>query len=265
MRVSALVLVSFLSASFVVHADEKKLFIPVSETKAQKLIEYNSPDVEVQKYYSSRYRIVKVRTKLLTSGAESFVINPFEDVALEVIPEEIDRSDSLGSIIWRGNYKHWSRISIDSTRNNGVRNEEERKNAIGRFTKMTFYIYPWDVNKESGEVNPTVSTKAGSMGGVNKPENNEKGVGKGLRKRAFQTVKGSFNVLGKGTFAVIPLKYTPKYHLVYELDPSKRYSGMGYDEKNMSPSDKERRRNEQEFMKNLPGADENKMVVEDVE
>ena len=255
-----------LSLSMAAKASDNRLFIPIDDIKAEKITSYNVPEISIQKYYSSRSRIVKVNTDLLISGAEEIVLNAFEDVELEVIPEEIDRTDSFGSIVWHGNQKYWSDITVHRDRGNGFSAEEERKEEIGKYTIMTFYLYPWDVNRESGEVNPSVNSTIGTFERVPSiGENEEKTGSSKINKRAFFTVDGSFNVLGKGAFSVKPLKHTPKYHLVYELDPRKSIGQGDVQGKELSLIKQERIKAQKDFMTNLPPPDNSRKVVEEIE
>lgn len=104
--------------------------------------------------------------------------------------------------------------------------EEERGNQsvaefISSFTGITFYIHSWDRDKKTGTVIRSNKKEMGSSRQINDvPDIAD------IRRQAFKSVSGRFaTIYPRKQFVLWPLKYTPKYHVIYEIDDSKLYTG----------------------------------------
>lgn len=237
---------------------EKELFKVVNDSKARKIFEYNRPYIDKKIYYAKRYKIVTVNEKLLMDGEPEFQISPFEDIKILVETENLDPPDDFGFIVWRGIQKNWQSMRLSGPNGEKIENGEE---TIRNFLGVTFYSHAWDVNEVSGEA---MHPAKNSYGGLSDSLDRSIKKNPNIHKKKFRTISGSFKVLGKGEFHVTPLKYTPKYHLVYELDRSGKAYNVDTPENQLRPETKMMLLKQQEYLRSLPEEDGSRTVVEDI-
>lgn len=232
-RFQCLIYLVFVSMSPYLFADSKELFKEVPSQKSQKLSEYNDLFLNKTLYFSTRHRIVKVNTALLTSSNKdgNFILNPFKDVSINVQTKRMTVSSPYHGA-WHGEIESDISLEDDISQltdyERGGFSAEEFKSF---FTNVTFYFHDWDVDLDTN----TASTSNQNKTGTTSPEPVEDVVPPKLKRKAFRTARGRFTEITTGqTFVIIPLKYTPKYHVIYEQDDSKIFT-TGNDVPNSEP------------------------------
>jgi hypothetical protein len=87
-----------------------------------------------------------------------------------------------------------------------------------------------------------------------------------LNKRAFYSVTADFQVFPNTRYRLLPLKYTPRYSVLFEVDPEKvvpiiRESPLDGDVVTRTPTDDVKLSDYESFIRNLP-PDRNVPIVE---
>ena len=215
-------------------AAPKQLFKEVNPNKALRLEEYNSAFLQEALYQSARHRIVKVDIKMLEKDKE-FLFQAFSDTEAVLFHGEAQQlsSNPADEEWWR-----WS----------------GKPSAFDVLPDVDLYIHNYDIDKETGVANPSAENKfkhsrhwTFDEGGVlvletltegefaiagpppETPEDIEyhKKLKK-LRKNAFRSTSSTQFYIptknGLRHYYLIPLKYTPKYSVIYEKDPEKHFA-----------------------------------------
>ncbi|MBN8429806.1 hypothetical protein JF535_02960 [Microbulbifer salipaludis] len=128
--------------------------------------------------------------------------------------------------------------------------------------QFDFHLQSWHANPNTGEATPS-----GKLPGkYNSLATHDL---KGLRRldqfnsEAFKSVRGRFFIFGGGSFVLMPLDYTPKYHLIYIRHPD-RYEGYDTPYNLLSDENKRRLREQKAFIDSLPPEDPEKTILEKI-
>jgi len=272
-----LVLATLLSASMSVTAHTKELFKEVNGAKLQKILTYNETNISEAAYFAKRYRIVEVNSDLLFSDDE-FTITPFEGVSITVRRDDAVDGSYLGTAQWHGIIVSPEHPSISEI---GVLDmDEQQAEAAGlgpaqlyrMFFGVELYTYSWDIDKRTGVAFPSVQREQRASAflmhnGVATKESLD------LEENAILSVSGRFNLqaLGFGEFRLESLQFTPKYHIIIELDSSKLFSydflpGNEKADDHSVYAEKQRKKVQEynEYVNSLPSV-QDKTIVGDVE
>ena len=240
----------------------ENLFQQVTPEEEARIYLYNQPSIDRQIYYTSRYRIVRVNTKLLETENTEFTINPFQDIQMDVITLNVDRSEQY-VVNWQGIWKEWegvtgkSQPSTDDPTGKPLTKEE-----VQRLLRFDFRLRSWHVNPNTGE-----AILSGNMPGKynSLAADDLEGLGdlEKFKPATFKSVHGRFFILGGGSFVLTPLEYTPKYHLIYIRHPD-RYEGIDTPYDQLSDENKRRLRDQKVFIDSLPPEDPEKKTLGDI-
>lgn len=222
-KFQCLIYVAFLLISPLIFADSKELFKEVNHKKSQKLSEYNDLFLRKALYFSARHRLVQINTSLLTSSNKDgkFILNLFDDVTINVQSKRMTFTSPFHGA-WYGEMETAPSINDEINQltayERGNFSTEEFKSF---FTDIVFYFEDWDVDLVANSASFSHENKVGITSTV---PIQDTALPK-LKRRAFRTVSGRFTELFSGrTFVIMPLKYTPKYHVIYEQDDSKTFT-----------------------------------------
>jgi hypothetical protein len=220
-----LLLVASLSA-----AQVPELLKSVDAGKAKRLAEYNSASLQAELYSAKRFRIVALETSLLLED-DDFTVTPFDDVPpIHLTKDVVHRWED--AVAWSGLMK------IDLP---------EALSALGARPTAMLSAMAWDTD-ESGNAfesslnrfeyspywtfddsdRPRLEVPEGQKGVAGPPPQTPAEIArhkalKALNKHAFFSVHASFELLfPRATYMLVPLKYAPKYSVIYEVDPEKR-------------------------------------------
>jgi hypothetical protein len=208
----------------------------VDESRAQQLIDYNSPWLQAELYSAKRFRVVLVDTDVLMRD-DDFAVTLFDDTApLHLTQDSVRRYEEAFA---------WSALSRGEL--------PEALKAFGARQTVLFSGVAWDTD---------------DAGRAMESSENRFDLRK-RNKRAFYSVSADFQLLVPGTrYRLAPLKYTPKYSVLFELDPD-RLVPIAVDRPvegeriTRTPAELARLRDYDTFIRNLP-PDRNLPVVDEL-
>lgn len=273
---NAIFAILLLSAPFVRAQELPELLQAVNEAKARQLIQYNSPWLQAELYFAKRSRIVTVNASLLLTD-DDFTVTPFDDIApLHVTKGNVQRYEEAFS--WVG----WIIADLP-----------EAVRAAGVRQAINLYGLAWDTDEfgrasESSENRfqfspqwtfdffdrPILGLREGQGLATGPPPQTPAEIARHkallkLNKSAFYSVSADFQLLlPNARYRLAPLKYTPKYSVIFELDPAKLVpitldrppSGEPI---TRTPDDRVKISEYENFIRNLP-PDRNVAVVEEL-
>lgn len=257
-----------------VHAQElPELLQTVDERRAQQLIQYNSPWLQGELYSAKRYRIVMVDPNPLLKD-DDFAITLFDDKArLHLTPDSIQRRED--TIAWN------AEVLVDlpeALMRRGARqtvlltavawDTDEAGRALVSFDNRFQFSPKWTFDFFD---RPVLAEGQGLATGP--PPQTPEEIARHkellrLNKHVFYSVNADFEMLyPRVTYRLIPLKYTPKYHVLFEVDPEKvvpiltdRLPGEAVER---TPAERVKLSNYENFIRSLP-PDRDVPVVEDL-
>lgn len=249
-------------------AEVKEVLKPVSDVKASKIETYNESYLKKLLYFSIRHRIVEVNTDLLVNSKidDVFSFSPFDDLDLLLKTIRIkaysnDRASWTGKIQVPASY-------IDKV--NQLTPEERQGIGAEEFltllTSVNLIISTWDIDRDTGEALIANSKRAEKLS----PSPIEVQESRGIERNAFQSVRGAIPVVTTGQkFYIVPLKYSPKYHVIYEVDQSKTYAtgnDIPGEEPTRTSEDNRRSQLHKAFLDSLPKkeSDTDKQIKGDI-
>ena len=207
----------------------RELLTEVEPQKAQRLTEYNSPSLQEELYFSLRHRIVEVQTGLLL-GDDDLTITPFDDVTPMLFkrPKSQGGEDDVHGLgrletelqpqLVPDGIEITSMISLHAW-------DVDESGSASDSSQNRFKFSPrWAINESDLPVLEPVVDGEGATAGPppQTPEDIEQHKRlKKLKKHVFYSVRGTFSSTDGKTFGLVPLRYTPKYSVIFELDRSK--------------------------------------------
>jgi hypothetical protein len=268
------VLVTLLLFVPLVEAQEvPELLRAVDAGKAQQLIEYNSPWLQAELYTARRFRIVTVDSSPLMND-DDFVVTLFDDRTRLRL--------TAGSIQRREDTIAWNAVVLGDL--------PEVLRSRGATQTVLFSAVAWDTD-EAGRAavsfdnrfqfspkwtfdffdRPVLAEGDGLATGP--PPQTPEEVARHkellkLNKYAFYSVNADFEMLfPRVTCRLVPLKHTPKYHVLFEVDPEKvvpvltdREPGEDVER---TPAEQVKLSNYEDFLRSLP-PDRDVPVVEEL-
>ena len=240
----------------------ENLFQQVTPEEEARIYLYNQPSIDRQIYYTSRYRIVRINTQLLESENAEFTINPFQDIQMDVVALKVDRSEPY-VVHWQGIWKEWEGVTgMSQPSTDYPEGKPLTKEELQRLLRFDLRLQSWHVNPNTAEVilsgimpGKYNALAADDMEGIRKLDQ--------FKPAAFKSVRGRFFILGGGSFVLMPLEYTPKYHLIYIRHPD-RYEGIDTPYDQLSDENKRRLREQKVFIDSLPPEDPEKKILEEI-
>lgn len=231
----AVVFLCILNIHLVAGADE--LFIPVDHPQVQKVTDYNGNAIEIPLYFSSQHKIVKINEDLLLEKdrKKTFTLSLFDGKQLTIKPMAV-KERSIRRTSWRGEILYPSMgEQIEQLKQKSPKD----KHIIESITALNLTVLSWDVDNVSGEaalastaadISSGTRMGAGLIAGATPetlstvaPEDQVSKV-PDIMRHAFKTVSGSFrSLITHKSYRIASLKYTPRYHIIYEIDPEKDF------------------------------------------
>jgi hypothetical protein len=249
-----------------------ELLQSVDAGKVQQLVQYNSPWLEIELYSAKRYRIVTVNSNLLMKD-EDFAVTLFDDKArLHLTADTIQRRED--TIAWN------AEVLVDLPellRSRGAKqtvlltavawDTDDAGRALLSFDNRFQFSPRWTFDFFD---RPVLAEGQGLATGPPPRTPEEIARHKDLLKLAkhvFYSVNADFEMLfPSAKYRLFPLKYTPKYHVLLEVDPEKivpilmdRLPG----EAGRTPAEQVKLSNYESFIRNLP-TDRDVPVVEEL-
>ena len=228
MKVRLLALIGLFLGALSTHGQPPEIVQAVSQDKARRLEEANRVFLMDQLYAAARYRIVSINTAPLLQD-QAIAITPFPDMTpIVLMAEQVRRTDN--SVAWFG------RIQTDDP--------VLERSGLNVDTLITMFW--WDVD-DLGVASPSDSNRfkfspAWKIDANDQPVLIPQGVAEPgevgpaprtpeeiaehkrllqLHRHAFGAVTARLELLTGQTYVVSPLRYTPKYAVVYEMDKDK--------------------------------------------
>ena len=226
MQVRYLVLCWLLLVALPAHAQPREMLRSIDQGQAQRLEAYNHVFLREELYSAARYRIVSVNADLLLQN-EPITVTPFPDVKpIMLTPERVRRTDVVVS--WLAN------IQLDDPALQG----------LGAQFKAPITVLWWDLNdlgnaELSGsnrlkfspvwkidENNQPVLIPGGITREAGPPPRTPEEIAEHkrvsrLQRRAFGSLATRLELPTGQIYVVSPLRHTPRYSVVYELDRDK--------------------------------------------
>lgn len=235
----------FLLISTDLFAGKMELLHPVDYEKSKKIQEYNGKYFKEITYFSSRYSIVRVNDDLLLNSKsnDEFTITPFVGETFHIITKSLVRKPGERAF-WRGELVFPGlsdpRAELES------KTEDERagltvEQAMSILFGINISIFSWDRNLDTDEVTIAYKTVSGNL----QKEPKENHIPTRIKRNDFKSVSSTFSVLPTSQkFVLQPLKFTPKYHIIYEVDPEKVITST---ENYAAPSTEENKRRVRQY------------------
>ena len=179
-----------------------ELLRPVDQRTAQQLIEYNSPWFQAELYSAKRFRMVEVDTSVLMRD-DDFTVTLFDDLAaLHVTKDAIQR--------WEDAFAWNALVLVDLP---------DVLRTLGARQTVLFFGLAWDTDG-SGRVVESSGNRFRS------PPQTAQEIARHresrqLNKHAFYSVTAAFELFPTDRYRLVPLKYTPKAHVLFEIDAEK--------------------------------------------
>lgn len=278
MKQLSLFLVLILATSFA-HTDQKpkELLKDVNVNKTERLEDYNAAYLKEVLYFASRHRIVKADEKLLAKN-EEIAITPFPDVK-SLIYSVDNLAEKQDSNYWKGvlqlpqelqkeadeqGFQFTTRIYFDSW------DIDKNGNALISSQHQFKHSRNWTFNEEGQAI---LSDKDGGLVIAGPPPTTpediawHKKIAK-LEKHAFSSARAIFQDIDGTKYVLKPLKFTPKYSVLYELDPNKMFpieDDTGRLDREIQNISEQKRMEEYEAMIAALPKEENKAIKGDIE
>ncbi len=241
-------------------AQAKELLVSVRNDKAHKIEEYNNIFLKKRLYFASRHRIVTIDTSLLSKREIDFTITPFEDVQITVSTKEVIEKPHRGTVSWKGEMHVSGLEDALSQLTDAERSYLSVKELKYALSDINLFISTWDIDKETG-----IATRSTERKGSVSPEPTPIPKLPDLRKNAFKSVGGNFTIIPSGKrYVLTPLKYSPKYHVIYEIDPKKSYPTSDDPNTKISQENKNKAMEYKQYLKGLPEEHFNKAIKGDL-
>lgn len=212
-RVATWLMVFLLGASPAAQAAE--LLLEVDAEMRGKLSAYNQHFLHDNLYFAERSKIVRVDTSVLRRG-EPFTISLFDGASIRVKPDGKPAGDST---VWTGRIVTPEVKAADLGVNQAQLDNLglSRQQLFDAIHRLRFSITAWDVDRASGRA--TFAAPGRGAGVMAPPDSRAETP---VKRRAFHSVLGEI-AIGGVTYRLRPLERTPKYHVLYRVDPYKTF------------------------------------------
>lgn len=224
MQVRYLVLCWLLLIALPANAQLRELLRSIDQRQAQRLEAYNRVFLQEELYSAGRYRIVAVNTDLLLQN-EPVAITPFPDVKpILLTPEKVRRTDV--AVSWLANVllddpafqgaQFKAPITVLWWDLNDLGNAELSGSNRFRFSP----VWRIDENNQPVLMPDGVTREAGPPPRTPEEIAEHKRLSR-LQRRAFGSLATRLELPTGQFYVVAPLRHTPRYSVVYELDRDK--------------------------------------------
>lgn len=198
-----------------------ELVRPVDDDQARRVEEYNSSFIKEQTYFASRYRIVEVDVDAVVNASE-ISLTPFDDVKpINLVRERLERNGE-DIVFWKGRYESdpvyaaTGSAMLEVTITMTAWDEEPAGTVVISALNRFAYSPQWKIN----ELDEPFLDGEGVVGEAPQTPQ-EIAYHKrllSLRKHVFFSVSAGFDDPSRdAVYALQPLKYTPRYSLLYEV------------------------------------------------
>ena len=207
-----------LSASASAQQAMPELLLDVDEPAIARLMSPSNYEFRAQRYYAKRFRIVHINFDVFDRAPVEFTVSPFEDLQMTLVPA-LERYASAYDQLrqWNGDLKY-PELQL-------VTGESGQPPTIVRIP-VTLWLrtgdheIPLSLVRElelerggSGTFAPVAGTRAS---GEMQPEP------RGFGKLPLRTISGQWFVPALRTNIVVrPIDGDPRFHIIYEEDPSR--------------------------------------------
>lgn len=210
----------------------QRLFIEIEDPhRLGRIIEHNAADVARNASFARRYRIVEVNTDLL-SRDEPFFLNLFDDVSILV--ETIEWSVGANEFhrTWRGRILGLGQSTqhVEVLRRELIEQDPPPGVPAGFIEKTLLEVNAssssFDIDADTGIANLSGQRRFGRVrqNGPGDQMSTPQSPWR-LVHEAFRSVRISQVFVPRSgeivTYSVSPLKWSPKYHMIIEIDPDR--------------------------------------------
>jgi hypothetical protein len=198
-----------------------ELLIPADRVAIERFARSSNYFLREQLYFAKRHRIVKINFDVLERDGARFTVTPFDDLAVELQATRIDRSSPGGSVLWQGRILR-PVVGPDLE----LELDDEQRDAELDLVNTVDLAYRWAVR----DVRPALARVLAGDGAPVPRIANAAGAASSMKGAAMKmrvmTMSAAWNLEAvPTTLRIAEIDEDPRYHVVYEEDPSKLLVG----------------------------------------
>lgn len=203
-------------------ASPPPLLTPVDDVTRQHVTRPTNYDLREELYLARRYGIVTVNFQLLEKQHSVFTISPWSDVSVEVATETVS-----GPASFPGNRQWHGRVLSPVPEALAKETDPVKLEAAERLLGFSAWITARAVDVPRSIVQRRAEGQRDSLPSFGNAPASAVGVEQGaVQKMSVTTATFDLPLPYLGTqLRLRPIKSDPRYHVVYELDPSKMVFG----------------------------------------
>lgn len=209
-----------------INTKAQEVFKPVDNATAERALSYNQRFVSERLYFAKRHRVVEVDADALRKSKRSNVTLFKGGQRHTIRRRQLTDSQIHGAARWIGNIElpglHLSEDELTADEVEAISNSgltlDQINSQLGR---VELFLLDWDINQTTGEAVLSAERRSQTLGPSPVPTEDNNAY----NERAFATISGEIDLsaVGGGVYKIEPLKYSPRYHLIYEVDKSKTF------------------------------------------
>lgn len=235
----------------------QELFRPVDGLVAEKATNYNSRFMSERLYFAKRHRIVEINVPMLREASIDSVTLFDGEEKVSLRRERIHVGQIHGAATWIGNIAlprenltraNLSKADLEQIENSGITLEQ----IISQIGRVELQILYWDIDLTTKEAYPSAERRHKQVG----PTPVAGAAVGDVEEHAFATVRGQIDlsVLGRGMYRLEPLRHSPRYHILYEVDRTKTFGVVEVDPsaKTEISDEGQKKLDYNKFLKSLP-------------
>lgn len=200
----------------------------VERSKAQQVSDYNYSFLQSELYFSTQSRIVQ---------ADESLLNAEEDVTLQLFPDvdpltirHVSVEKKPGGLFWMGQVEQDGKVPLPTFMISLLYWDTDPDGNASLSMMNRFKHSPhWDIDEAGKPELRKLDLEAGAVAIAGPPPESSEDIAhhrrmKSLNRHAFYSVQAVIHAVDPQTertrlFVLQPLKLTPKYSVLYEVDP----------------------------------------------
>ena len=250
---------------FVSGGAQAQVFETISNDLKAKVVPYNEREVLQHAYFAKKHRLAAVRD-LSAFHKDRLSLQLFDsEEPILLIRQTLREGPNEGTLVWEGHVDLESAAPGHSFLSDEARKRVEARGMtadefLEQITRVRLFIVYWDVEEVSGMA--LMSYPATTEMLIGEPTDETRMPR--FTRRAFVSIDGEIDLrlLGKGRYRFEPLDNSPKYHVVYEIDPERWFVRMDASSSDTNEDTETARRAArfEEFVASLPAKQQRRTV-----
>lgn len=196
-----------------------ELLLDVDKQAITKLMDPSNYGFRAQRYFAKRYRIVGINFDVLDKAAAEFTVSPFDDLQMTLVPAPERYSSVFGEIRqWNGTLKYPELQAIDVPSDSKV--PESIRIPVTLWVRTGAHEVPLSLLRKLATDHGDAETVTALDS--SRAEEASQAEPEGFGKLPLRTISGQWFVPPLRTNMVIrPIDGDPRFHVIYEEDPSR--------------------------------------------